>query len=235
MTRCLFSVMNPAVIRLETNILPEQKLLVLMVLLELSELMSHSFPSSSEKGESDRGEPLSFGRKGWRTRRGMRLRGLPFSGDFFSCSKQQLSELQTPTLTQCTLFFKRFTSCYKSYLFLEKRDSSCGNLPQIAIIRLTSYSWNGPIVLHVVFYPGEWWRGGETSGFFVVVVVLFPVDCVCGSVSTWHSNPNKQEPSVPLNPTHYTHTHTHTHPAWYRWHSKPRARHDRHLLFIWPH
>lgn len=63
-----------------------------MVLLEWSELMSHSFPSSSENGESDIGEPLSFGLKGWRTKRGMRLRGLPFSGDFFSCSKQHQHE-----------------------------------------------------------------------------------------------------------------------------------------------
>lgn len=102
------SVMIPAVLRLELNFLPEQKLLVLMVLLEWSELMSHSFPSSSEKGESDRGEPLSFGGKGWRTKRGMRLRGLPFSGDFFSCSKQFTLELkaglQPPNLRQCTFF-----------------------------------------------------------------------------------------------------------------------------------
>lgn len=46
---------------LEQSVLPEQKLLVLMVLLEWSELTSHSLPSSSEKGESDRGDPLSFG------------------------------------------------------------------------------------------------------------------------------------------------------------------------------
>lgn len=78
---------SEAVLRLELNFLPEQKLFVLMVLLEWSELMSHSFPSSSEKGESDRGEPLSFGRNGCRTKRGMRLRGLPFSEDFFSCAK----------------------------------------------------------------------------------------------------------------------------------------------------
>lgn len=104
--KVFFSVMNSGVLRPELNFLPEQKLLVLMVLLEWSELMSHSFPSSSEKGESDKGEPLSFGRKGWRTRRGMRLRGLPFSGDFFSCSKQHLSGLQTPTLTQRTFFFR---------------------------------------------------------------------------------------------------------------------------------
>lgn len=100
------------VLRLELNFLPEQKLLVLMVLLEWSELTSHSFPSSSEKGESDRGEPLSFGRKGWRTKRGMRLRGLPFSGDFFSCSKQHLSELQagiyvaTHLNYKCAVFFR---------------------------------------------------------------------------------------------------------------------------------
>lgn len=72
---------------LEQNVLPEQKLLVLMVLLEWSELTSHSLPSSSERGESDRGDSLSFGWKGWGTKRGMRLRGLPFPGDFFSCSE----------------------------------------------------------------------------------------------------------------------------------------------------
>lgn len=84
--RCsLYVVLLTAICSLEMTVSPEQKLLLLMVLLEWSELMSHSLPSSSEKGESDRGEPLSFGRKGWRTRRGMRLRGLPFSGDFLSC------------------------------------------------------------------------------------------------------------------------------------------------------
>ena len=36
---------------------PEQKLLVLMVLLERSELRSQSFPSSSEVGDSDTGDP----------------------------------------------------------------------------------------------------------------------------------------------------------------------------------
>lgn len=88
----VYETFSATVLSLRLNSLPE-KLLVLMVLLEWSELMSHSF-SSSEKGESDKGEPLSFGRKGWRTRRGMRLRGLPFSGDFFSCTEQHLSQLQ---------------------------------------------------------------------------------------------------------------------------------------------
>lgn len=86
--------MSSAVFEVELNFLPEQKLLVLIVLLEGSELTSPSLPSSSERGDSDRGDPLSFGRKGWRIKRGMRLRGLPFSGDFFSCSKQHLSEIQ---------------------------------------------------------------------------------------------------------------------------------------------
>lgn len=95
--------------------LPEQKLLVLMVLLEWSELRSHSFPSSSEKGESDRGEHLSFVRRWWRTRRGMRLRGLPFSGDFFSCSTQHLSPVQIPN------FFKWL----KFFFFKKKTESTC--------------------------------------------------------------------------------------------------------------
>lgn len=46
------------------NHIPEQKLLVLMVRLELSELMSQSLPSSSEMGDSDRGDPFTLGWKG---------------------------------------------------------------------------------------------------------------------------------------------------------------------------
>lgn len=87
-----FTPVNSAILALKHHFLPEQKLLELMVLLERPELLSHSLPSSSEKGESDRAEPLSFGRKGGRTKRGMRLRELPFSGDFFSCSDQNVSE-----------------------------------------------------------------------------------------------------------------------------------------------
>lgn len=109
--------LNPSVIRLYLNILPEQKLLMLMVLLEWSELRSHSFPSSSENWESDRGEDLLLGLKGWSTRRGMRLRGLPFSGDFFSCSK--------------TTYFAFVFTLHTSLFFLNIKCGKKYNSPHI--------------------------------------------------------------------------------------------------------
>lgn len=94
--------------------------------------MSHSLPSSSEKGESDRGEPLSFGRKGWRTRRGMRLRGLPFSGDFLSCSTQtsfRSSVGQQPTSTsplwQAAKRFSLSPPCLFPDNWLDMQKSEC--------------------------------------------------------------------------------------------------------------
>lgn len=112
--------------------------------------MSHSFPSSSDKGESDKGEPLSFGRNGWRTSRGMRLRGLPFSGDFLSCSKQ--TSVRWPVGKQ-----PRSTSPWGQmvkrlllvlHISFQATDSTCRKNAE----RLTSYSWNGPIVPHSVFF-----------------------------------------------------------------------------------
>lgn len=142
---------------METIVSPEQKLLLLMVRLEWSELKSQSLPSSSEKGESDRGEPLSFGRKGWRTRRGMRLRGLPFSGDFLSCSTQ--TSVRSPVGKQL-----RSTSplCQvaKGFRFRpQTTDSTCKNqnagLPHIL--------GTVPLCFTACFFPPDEWRGEKVK------------------------------------------------------------------------
>lgn len=146
--------------------------------------MSHSLPSSSEKGESDSGEPLSFGRKGWRTRRGMRLRGLPFSGDFLSCFTQTSvgsSVGQQPRSTS------PFWQVAKSFHFLphscfQTAASTCKN--QNAE-RLTSYSWNGPIVLHGVFFSPLMSEEEEKKSS---QMFYLSVRCRRGSASMWRSD-----------------------------------------------
>lgn len=155
-----------------------------MVLLEWSELMSHSLPSSSEKGESDRGEPLSFGRKGWRTRRGMRLRGLPFSGDFLSCSTQtsfRSSVGQQPRSTS-PLWQAAKGFCFLPHTYFQTRDLTCKNIE--CRKRLTSYSWNGPIVLHGVFFPlmSEEEEKKSSQMFYLSLW------CRRGSASMWRSD-----------------------------------------------
>lgn len=69
------------------GLLPDEKLFGLIVLFEL---MSHSLCSSSENGCSGIGERFPLGEDGrQKVGRGMRLRALSFSGDFFSYERRR--------------------------------------------------------------------------------------------------------------------------------------------------
>ena len=111
----------------------------------------------------------------------------------------------------------------------------------MAITKLTSYSWNGPIVLHVAFSPDEWKRGensGESFSSCGLCVwqhpdVAFKPFANKGPLCELRCATKSHPPDTRAH-TH-THTHAHTRPAWYRWHYKPRASHDRHTLNLWPY
>jgi len=203
-----------------------------MVLLEWSELTSHSFPSSSDSGESDAGDPLSFGLKGWRTKRGMRLRGLPFSGDFFSWSfgsnigqrdvathlnsvhlvSKLIKDLIVSTLRVVCLMMTTARSHFKfTFLFIciawkvnmkKKTHSTCRNLSAVTTGDKT----------YLIFLERS--HCASLSVFLCEMMkneekhkqrfFLSPVvPRIRGGVLTWHSNP-LQTRALCLN----THTHT---------------------------